>query len=190
MQALAAANVDDAVRVGVLGQRLRNDRLATPEGAGDGARACPEQQCPYQDGAVDRGLSFNVCACRARGERPGAGQLSTGEPNTQLSSRQPCNLKHHLHAHHDCNCGLLRNHTATSPNAHLSGRKPSPPRTEGKRASSTRCPVSSGVLASSFAATGRGDRTGHVCSILYFCAAADEDRSVGATGTSRSTDCQ
>ncbi len=37
-----------------------------------------------------------------------------------------------------------------------------PPSTEGKRASSTRCPVSRGVLASSFWATGRGDRTGHV----------------------------
>ena len=45
----------------------------------------------------------------------------------------------------------------------------SPPRTDGNSASSTRWPVSSGVLASSFAATGRGDRTGHVWSILYFC---------------------
>ncbi len=41
--ALAAADVDDAVRVGVLGQRLADDRLATAERAGDGARACARQ---------------------------------------------------------------------------------------------------------------------------------------------------
>jgi hypothetical protein len=44
-----------------------------------------------------------------------------------------------------------------------------PPSTEGKSASSTRCPVSSGVSASSFCATGRGERTGHSCFMQYFC---------------------
>ena len=47
-----------------------------------------------------------------------------------------------------------------------------PPSTEGKRASNTRCPVNSGVFASSFWATGLGDRTGHACSIVYSCSAA------------------
>jgi hypothetical protein len=36
--ALTTADVDNAVRVGVLRQRLRDDSLAAAEGAGDGAR--------------------------------------------------------------------------------------------------------------------------------------------------------
>ena len=48
-------------------------------------------------------------------------------------------------------------------------KKNLPPRTEGKRASSTRWPVSRGVLASSFCATGRGDRTGQAWSMVYSC---------------------
>jgi len=40
-----------------------------------------------------------------------------------------------------------------------------PPRTAGKRPSSTRWPVSSGSLASSLALEGRGARTGQSCSI-------------------------
>ncbi len=44
-----------------------------------------------------------------------------------------------------------------------------PPSTAGNRASSTRCPVSSGVSASSFCAVGRGERTGHSCFMQYFC---------------------
>ena len=67
-------------------------------------------------------------------------------------------------------------------------RKPSPPRTDGKRASSTRCPVNSGVLASSLAATGRGDRTGHVCSILYFCTRGTRDDQVKDPEVKRSVD--
>ena len=37
--ALAAAHVDDDVRVGVLGQRLRNHSLTAAKGAGDGRGA-------------------------------------------------------------------------------------------------------------------------------------------------------
>ncbi|PTQ40057.1 hypothetical protein MARPO_0042s0092 [Marchantia polymorpha] len=43
-----------------------------------------------------------------------------------------------------------------------------PPSTDGKSASSTRCPVSSGVSAGSFVADGLGVRTGHVCSMVNF----------------------
>lgn len=41
-----------------------------------------------------------------------------------------------------------------------------PPCTQGKRASSTRWPVSRGKSAVIFSATGRGLRTGHTCIML------------------------
>ncbi len=41
-----------------------------------------------------------------------------------------------------------------------------PPCTTGNSASSTRWPVSSGVLAATFSTHGRGTRTGHVCIIV------------------------
>jgi len=40
--------------------------------------------------------------------------------------------------------------------------------TYGNKASNTRCPVRSGWLAGSFSTHGRGWRTGHTCSMLYF----------------------
>ena len=50
---LAAPDVDDDVRVGVLGERLRDDSLAATEGAGDGCgttlhAAAKEGQVSYQ----------------------------------------------------------------------------------------------------------------------------------------------
>ena len=41
-----------------------------------------------------------------------------------------------------------------------------PPSTLGNITSSTRWPVSSGVFAGSFSATGLGARTGHFCSMV------------------------
>ena len=65
-----------------------------------------------------------------------------------------------------------------------------PPKTEGNRASNTRWPVSKGVLASSFCATGRGDRTGQAWSMVYSCTPLNQHSSLNDIHASlNNTDC-
>eukprot|EP00965_Chrysotila_dentata_P219754 6191336-Pleurochrysis_carterae.AAC.2 len=49
---LSASDVDDAVRVGVLGERLRDDGLAAAKGAGDGAGAAQHRREERVDDAL------------------------------------------------------------------------------------------------------------------------------------------
>lgn len=131
-----ASDVDDAVAVGVLGERLADDGLAAAKRAGDGARAWRQEH----GGSSGRAQVRRAGVCCMRHARV-QGARST-------RSRRPAAPP-----------GSSRRESAASWRA-------SPPSTAGKSASSTRCPVSSGVSASSFCATGRGLRTGHRCIML------------------------
>ena len=52
------------------------------------------------------------------------------------------------------------------PHPNAPGMAHVPPNTDGNITSSTRWPVSSGVFAGSFSATGRGALTGHFCNMV------------------------
>ncbi|KAA6424698.1 MAG: hypothetical protein FRX49_05365 [Trebouxia sp. A1-2] len=111
---LTTADIDDAITVTVLGERLGNDRLAAPKSPRNGTRQKGVATPPTTkvERAGHNGMAVPPGTGGEKGRAEGKGRAL-------------------------------------------------PPSTEGKRASSTRWPVSNGVLASSFCATGRGERTGH-----------------------------
>jgi hypothetical protein len=186
--ALAAAHVDDAVGVGVLGQGLADNGLAAAKGTRDGAGACSVScRCEQRAGPDDAGV---LAAQHTRCRTALAGPMMSScclHAVFMLQLRTFCSCCTHAGKpwgtqHLLPSCHMLHNGLSCCSRQLLSCAVLScavlsccsPPSTEGNSASSTRWPVSSGVSASSFWATGLGERTGHSCFMQYFCRAGGQ----------------
>ena len=92
--ALAAADVDDALRVGVLRERLRDDRLAAAEGARHGARAAEHRG----EEGVDDALAGE--------QRRVAGELLGDGARRALHRGRPPDAQAHADLWHDGRCAV------------------------------------------------------------------------------------